>query len=152
MTPGRAAARGRRLLPLALAAALAAAGCQDPMSWASGLENGDYSSIHFCRPPAVLQPVAPEGDLEKFVARACAHFAERQHLLHSIAGQCPSIERSSLGQFRFAGVLAGPAGAVLRFFAPYEDPRLFAGRRIEFLLDGAYQLEGVYVSDAPLEQ
>lgn len=132
---------------------LLAAGCDQNITWVRDLENGDFAAVRFGRAPVGMQPVVPSGELERYVARACEYFSERQPLLHTIAGLCPCIEVSSLDDFRFIGVSAGAdGGTMLNFYAPYGEPRLFAGRRVQFVLSDANQLVAIYVSDAPLEQ
>ena len=51
---------------------LLAAGCQQPTEWTKDLENGDYAAVRFCRAPGGMQPVVPQGDLERFVAAVAA--------------------------------------------------------------------------------
>lgn len=140
------------LLACALAGLLAA-GCDQDITWVRDLEIGDFSAVRFGRAPGGMQPVVPSGELERFVARTREYFADRQPLLHTIAGLCPCIEASPLDDFRFAGVSAGPdGGTMLNFYAPYGEPRLFAGRRVQFVMDDANRLEAIYVNDVPLEQ
>lgn len=128
-------------------------GCDQDITWVRDLENGDFSAVRFGRVPGGLQPVVPSGKLERYITRAYEYFTEQQRLLQTIAGQCPCIEVSPLRDFRFAGVWADPAGGtVLQFFAPYGEPRLFTGRRVQFVISDANRLEAIYVNDAPLEQ
>jgi hypothetical protein len=155
MTNRPAAAHGilRAGLGAFILSGLLAAGCDQDITWVRDLENGDYSLVQFARAPGGLQPVVPSGELERYVARACEYLAGRQPLLNTIAGLCPCIEPSPLDNFRFAGVLAdAEGGTMLQFYAPYGEPRLFAGRRVEFVMDASYRLEAVYVNDVPLEQ
>jgi hypothetical protein len=132
---------------------LLAAGCDQDITWARDLENGDYAKVRFERAPGGMQPVVPSGEQERYVARLCEYFADKQPLLHTIAGLCPCIETSSLDDFRFTGVWTGPEGStMLQFYAPYGEPRLYAGRRVQFVISGPNQLEAIYVNDVPLEQ
>lgn len=149
----RPIARWTALAALLLAAACAA-GCKQDLDWVKELEAGDCTKVRFGRAPGGMQPLEAGGDLERQVALATAYFSENPQLLQSLAGQCPSIETSMLGYFRMTGAMCDPAGGglMLQFFAEYLQPRLFAGRRVQFVLDADCGLEAVYVSDVPLEQ
>lgn len=149
----RSIVRRAGLAAVLLAAALAA-GCKQDLDWVRELEGGDCTKLQFGRAPHGMQPLAAGGDLERQVALAADYFAENPQLLQALAGKCPSIEASALGYFRMTGAMSDPAGGglMLQFFAEYLQPRLFAGRRVQFVLNADRDLEAVYVSDVPLEQ
>ncbi|HTY08466.1 MAG TPA: hypothetical protein VMF29_04815 [Candidatus Edwardsbacteria bacterium] len=129
-------------------------GCQPTIDWVHDLENGDYSKVRFQKAPASLQPFTPTGDDETYVAIVQNYFAEHQPLLNTLAAQCPSVEESSLEDFKLQSICTEPNSGcmMVQFFARYEHPRIFAGRRVQFVLTSDRQLDAIYVHDTPLEQ
>ncbi|MDI6740771.1 MAG: hypothetical protein QME74_10470 [Candidatus Edwardsbacteria bacterium] len=127
--------------------------CDQDQTWIGDLENGDYSKVRWERGPAGMQPIVPTGDIEKRVALMTEYFAERPSMLHTLAAQCPCIESSPLDDFRqtaaWTDTLAGRV--MVDFFAFYQHPKIFAGRRIRFLFNRDRVLEAIYVQDLPLE-
>ena len=137
----------------AVLAVLSASGCQQSIDWVHDLENGDYSKVRFERAPSGMQPFALSGDDETYMAMVQNYFAEHQPLLNTLAAQCPCVEPSSLDDFKLQGVLSDTLGGrlLVQFFARYEHPTIFGGRRVQFLLSSERQLEAIYVNDSPLE-
>jgi hypothetical protein len=145
----------RRAARLSLAALLLlAAGCERTPAWIAELENGDFSKVRFERAPGGMQSVVPDGELERQVAQVREYFDGNPSLLNTIAGQCPCIEASPLEPFQLCGTWTdGTSGRLMvGFFARYQDPRIFAGRRVQFLFNGDKELDAIHVQDLPLEQ
>ena len=130
------------------------AGCQQNIDWVRDLENGDFSKVRFQRCPPGMQPIVPSGKTDQYLCLMRDYFIEHQPLINTIAGQCPCVEPSQLDEFKLQGVWADTLGGrlMVQFFAYYQHPAIFAGRKVQFLVDRDRQLEAIYVSDAPLEQ
>ena len=128
--------------------------CDRGQAWINDLESGDYSKVQFGRAPGGMQPVVPDGDLEKQVALMREYFDAHPSLLNTIASQCPCIEPSPLEPFRQSAAWSDPLAGrtMVDFFAGYQEPRIFAGRRIQFLFTGDKQLDAIHIQDIPLEQ
>ena len=129
------------------------AGCQQNIDWVHDLENGDFSKVQFKRGPAGMVPIVPSGKADQYLCLVRDYFIEHQPVINTIAGQCPCVEPSPLDEFRLQGVWSDTLDGrlMVQFFAPYQQPRIFAGRRVQFLVDRDRRLLAIYVSDAPLE-
>ena len=130
------------------------AGCEQTIDWVHDLEKGDFSTVRFERCPPGMQPFEPEGEMDQYVSLVRDMLQQNQPLLNTIAGQCPTAEPSSLDNFQLQSVWTDTLdqGLMVQFFARYEHPMLYEGRKLQFVLDKHRQLVAIYVHDEPLER